>query len=213
VKAQKTADESMKNKEKVELNPDQIHIKNLTIDDCGMKDADFAALLDVLMRQGKLKSITYINNEFSEQSVDALSRILGNSAANCQDRHFQHLECLKLGNLKVGSQNCPGKRERERKLIYDLMVAIDDYCLKNPLKRLKLQELELGYEVGYDGYEKTPDYSTVHYISGQFNLNPGLLELDISHSKLLPRQLSSLMAALAWQYTDAAGNSPSKMMM
>ena len=55
----------MKNKEKVELNPDQIHIKSLTIDDCGMKDADFATLMDALMRQGKLKSITYINNEFS----------------------------------------------------------------------------------------------------------------------------------------------------
>ena len=85
------------------------------------------------------------------------------------------------------------------------MVTIDDYCLKNPLKRLKLQGLELGYE--------TPDYSTVHYISSQFNLNPALLELDISHSKLLPRQLSSLMAALAWEYTDANGNSPSKMMI
>jgi hypothetical protein len=200
VKAQKTADEPIKSKEKVELNPDQIHIKNLTIDDCGMKDADFATLMDALISQGKLKSITYINNEFAEQSVKALSRILGNSGTiGSQDQHFQHLECLRLGNLKVGSQNCPGT------LIYDLMVAVDDYCLKNPLKRLKLQELELGYE--------TPDYSTVHYISGQFNLNPGLLELDISHSKLLPRQLSSLMAALARQYTDVAGNSQPKMMM
>ena len=69
VKAQKTDDESIKNKEKVKLNPDQIHIKNLTIDDCGVKDADFATLLDALLSQGKLKSITYINNEFSEQSV------------------------------------------------------------------------------------------------------------------------------------------------
>ena len=194
----------MKSEEKVELNPDQIHIKNLTIDDCGMKDADFATLMDALVSQGKLKSITYINNEFAEQSVKALSRILGNSATiGSQDHHFQHLECLRLGNLKVGSQNCPGT------LIYDLMVAVDDYCLKNPLKRLKLQELELGYE----NSPITPDYSTVYYISGQFNLNPGLLELDISHSILLPRQLSSLMAALACQYTDVAGNGPSKMMM
>ena len=83
----------MKNKEKVELNPDQIYIKHLTIDDCGMKDADFAALLNSLVNQGKLKQVTYINNEFSEQSLRALSRILGNSpSSGSQDYNFQHLE-------------------------------------------------------------------------------------------------------------------------
>jgi len=208
VKAHETADESMKNKEKVALNPDQIHIKNLTIDDCGMKDGAFATLMDALVRQGKLTSITYINNEFSQQSVDALSKILGNSAATgSQDQQFQHLECLKLGNLKSGNQNCPGR------LIYELMVAVDDHCPKNPLKRLKLQELELGYGTPDFGFDPEYGYGSVHCISKQFEWNPGLLELDISHSKLLPGQLSSLMAALARQYTDAAGNSPSKMMM
>ena len=102
MKAQTTADESVKNKEKVELNPDQIHIKHLTIDDCGMKGADFATLVDALLPQGKLKSITYINNEFSEQSVQALSRILGNSAAiGSQDRSRYHT-ALCSGRQNVG---------------------------------------------------------------------------------------------------------------
>jgi hypothetical protein len=42
-------DESSRNKNKVELNPDQIYIKHLTIDDCGMKDAEFAAILNSLV--------------------------------------------------------------------------------------------------------------------------------------------------------------------
>ena len=44
-----------------------------------MKDADFAQLLTALVPQGRLKQLTYMNNEFKEKSLEALMEILGNS--------------------------------------------------------------------------------------------------------------------------------------
>lgn len=140
-----------------------------------MKDADFAQLLTALVPQGRLKQLTYMNNEFKEKSLWALAEILGNSERNqtYQSRNFQHLESLRLGNLKNGSQPCSGK------LIYELMLKVDDECMRNPLKCLKLQGVDLRYEI--------PDSGTIECISGQFRLNRGLLELDISHCVILPR--------------------------
>ena len=78
------------------------------------------------------------------------------------------------------------------------MLKVDDECIRNPLKCLKLQGIDLRYE--------TPDSSTIECISGQFRLNQGLLELDISHCVILPRQLATLMGKLAEEYLNPSGS-------
>ena len=78
------------------------------------------------------------------------------------------------------------------------MLKVDDECIRNPLKRLKLQGIDLRYE--------TADSSTVNCLSGQFRLNPSLLELDISHCVILPRQLAMLMGKLAQEYLNPSGS-------
>jgi hypothetical protein len=44
-----------------------------------MKDADFAVLLGAISLQGKLKSLTYTNNEFGWKSLLALSEIISDN--------------------------------------------------------------------------------------------------------------------------------------
>jgi len=100
--------------EQHDLRPDQIYVKNLIIDDCGMKDADFAALLRSISIQGKLKSITYANNEFREESVEALCGIIQREQSpptvgqGSKQPEYEFLESLKLCNLRCdqsGIQN------------------------------------------------------------------------------------------------------------
>ena len=50
------------------------------IDDCGMKDEDFAVLLSAISMQNQLRSVVYQNNEFGKYSCVALSEILMKSS-------------------------------------------------------------------------------------------------------------------------------------
>ena len=59
--------------------PSQLHVRHLVIDDCGMKDEDFAVLLGAISMQGKLRTLTYNRNEFGRKSLLALSEILGST--------------------------------------------------------------------------------------------------------------------------------------
>ena len=43
-------------------------IKQLFLDDCGLKDESFAEILKSLIKQKKVESISYINNEFGPKS-------------------------------------------------------------------------------------------------------------------------------------------------
>lgn len=56
--------------------PSQIYVRHLILDDCGMVDNDFAVLLAALSIQGKLKSITYRNNQLGRKSLIALNEII-----------------------------------------------------------------------------------------------------------------------------------------
>jgi hypothetical protein len=59
-----------------------------------------------------------------------------------------------------------------------------------PLKKLKLSGLNLNH------------VSLVSYIYNQFYSNPGLLELDLSHSKLFPKDFANIMEHLANEFDN-----------
>jgi len=72
-----------------------------------MKDADFAALLRSISIQNQLRSITYINNEFREESLAALLEIITREhkqssgiSPTKKEHDFDDLESLKLCNLR-----------------------------------------------------------------------------------------------------------------
>lgn len=59
-----------------EINIGQVFIETLTIDDCQMVDQDLAILLEVIAKQGHLRSITIANNQFGQHSIAVLEDIL-----------------------------------------------------------------------------------------------------------------------------------------
>lgn len=52
-------------------------VKKLFIDDCGMKDHQFAAILQGLISQkNKLKTIVYSSNDLGSKSIEALNELV-----------------------------------------------------------------------------------------------------------------------------------------
>ena len=134
--------------------PSQIFVKHLIIDDCGMKDVDFAVLLGAISLQGKLKSLTYANCEFGWKSLTALCAVLSEStptgapeslaghafgssgAAPASTTHTkkEHLECLRLTNLKT-----------EQHVLLRLFAELDGLVDVSPITKLKLSCLDLNH--------------------------------------------------------------------
>lgn len=53
-----------------------IVIKEINLDDNGLKDAAFADILSALATQPSLKRISYVNNEIGQKSILQLEKIL-----------------------------------------------------------------------------------------------------------------------------------------
>jgi len=146
---------------------EEVKIYKLILDDCAMKDADFAAILRAISKQNVIKSIEYANNEFGKESLAALTEIL-------RKRYPSHtLESLTLGYLNTNE-----------KLMYQLLFIMDE---EPNLKRICLRGLPLNLE----------NTRKDRYVINQLSVNSHLMELDLSGSKLTATYLRDLAEALA----------------
>ena len=65
-------------------------VKKLYIDDCGMRDHQFAEILKGISAQGKIKQLIYSNNEFGPESTERIIQLM------------PHLREFQLANLTKG---------------------------------------------------------------------------------------------------------------
>ena len=136
-----------------DLEPSRVFIKNLIIDDCGMKDLDFSKLLEAIGLQNRLKSINYINNEFGPHSLKALQEILWKQKPEVLQSYqkFEPLEVLKFANLKCTLL-----------VTQELLQTIDETSTIRPLKKLKLSDFNFN------------ETNSMYYLNSLFASNPGL---------------------------------------
>ena len=65
-----------------EVKEDQVNyipIKEINLDDNGLKDASFAAILSSLRTQPHLRRISYVNNEIGSKSVEELEKLISSA--------------------------------------------------------------------------------------------------------------------------------------
>lgn len=56
-----------------------IPIKEINLDDNGLKDASFATILSSLRTQPHLRRISYVNNEIGSKSVEELEKLISSA--------------------------------------------------------------------------------------------------------------------------------------
>ena len=70
-------------------------VKKLYIDDCGMRDHQFAEILRGIAKQGTIKQLIYSNNEFGPESTEMIIQLMPKL------REFQLSNLTKGGNKLV----------------------------------------------------------------------------------------------------------------
>ena len=96
---------------------------------------------------------------------------------------------MKLCNVQIKKKVKEKERGEEIRLVaQELLDMIDDATASNGLSRLSLSKIDLSQ-------------LNLESICNQFVWNPGLLELDLSYSKLLPDQLRCILESLAAEYS------------
>ena len=68
-------------------------LKTITIDNCALKDSDFAKILEGLIAQQEVECINYLNNGIGKDSVEKLAHILNHEKSGI------FLKELRLVNL------------------------------------------------------------------------------------------------------------------
>jgi len=126
-----------------------IPIKEINLDDNGLKDASFAHILESLATQPSLKRICYINNEIGAKSIAQLARILSSD-------HESDLNDLRITAVKSSKHEVNLLLQALAKCTNRLVrlrlshIQINEFVLMESLKQMvfnmpHIQELNLSF--------------------------------------------------------------------
>ena len=73
-------------------------MKEIILDDNGLKDSSFANILAALATQPSLKRLTYVNNELGARSIEQLEKILSNEQEG-------DLSDVRITNVKISKHD------------------------------------------------------------------------------------------------------------
>lgn len=135
-----------------EVNEDQLNyipIKEINLDDNGLKDASFATILSSLRTQPHLRRISYVNNEIGSKSVEELEKLISSAhEGQVNDVRITRVKASKhdLNMLLRALSQCSNKLVRLR-LSH---LEIDEFVLMESLKSMvcsmpHIQELNLSH--------------------------------------------------------------------
>ena len=109
-----------------EVKEDQVNyipIKEINLDDNGLKDASFAAILSSLRTQPHLRRISYVNNEIGIKSIEELEKLISSA-------HEGQVNDVRITRVKTSKHDL------------NMLLRALSQC-SNKLVRLRLSHLEI----------------------------------------------------------------------
>ena len=100
-----------------------IPIKEINLDDNGLKDASFAAILSSLRTQPHLRRISYVNNEIGIKSIEELEKLISSA-------HEGQVNDVRITRVKTSKHDL------------NMLLRALSQC-SNKLVRLRLSHLEI----------------------------------------------------------------------
>ena len=98
VEKPQNGDQSQSEEVKEEEDFSYIPVKEIILDDNGLKDSSFANILAALATQPSLKRLTYVNNELGARSIEQLEKILSNEQEG-------DLSDVRITNVKISKHD------------------------------------------------------------------------------------------------------------
>lgn len=100
-----------------------LQLKEINLDDNGLKDEQFCTILEALNKQKFLNKVSYVNNELGEQSVKQITKLIGEDSEN------------DVSDLRLTSIRCTKKN------LYDLLHGIS--LAHHRLTKLRISSIEI----------------------------------------------------------------------
>ena len=112
-----------------------IPIREINLDDNGLKDAAFAHILEALASQPAVKSISYVNNEIGAKSIAQLSKMLqAENECDLSDLRITRVKSSKHDlNMLLQALSKSTNRLTRLRLSH---IEIDEFVLMESLKTM-----------------------------------------------------------------------------
>ena len=109
-----------------------LQLREINLDDNGLKDGEFSIILQALNKQKLLQKVSYVNNEIGDKSVRQIAKLIGaETEADVCDLRLTAIICTKKALLDL-LEAVSNAHHRLTKLRIS-SIALNDYVLMRQL--------------------------------------------------------------------------------